>query len=1647
VNEAPVINSNGGGTTASVSVAENGTSVTTVSASDVDAGTSLTYSISGGTDSSKFSINSSSGVLTFRSAPDYETPGDSNDDNQYQVIVRASDGSLSDTQTITVTVTNANEAPVINSNGGGSTAGVSVAENSTAVTTVSASDVDAGGSLVYSISGGTDSSKFSINSSSGALTFRSAPNYENPGDSNGDNKYQVIVRASDGSLSDTQTITVTVTNVNEAPVITSNGGGSTASISVAENGTAVTTVSASDVDAGTTLTYTISGGTDASKFSINNSNGVLVFRSAPNYEIPGDSNDDNKYQVIVRASDGSLSDTQTITVTVTNVNEAPTNISLSSSSLAENRPENTTVGSLSTTDVDNSSTFTYTLVSGTGSTDNGFFNISGSALRTSETFDYETRNSYSIRVRSTDQGGLFTEKIFTITVTNVKENSATTITSDTPDPSVTGQSYPVTVDVSPAAGGGTPTGSVNVSDGSQSCTITLPATSCTLTSTTSGAKTLTATYGGDSNWNGSSDTESHTVQKADTAVTFDSVSAEPSVYGTNYTVSVSVSAEAPGSGMPTGSVQISDGIGNDCTAALSGGSGSCSLPSSQVGTVTLNASYGGDTNFNTASQTRSHTISKAGPTVTITDVSPSPSVTGEPITVSLTVTSTAGTPTGIVIVSYGSGLPAGSCTAYLTGGVGSCTLTIATAGSKTLSAEYQGDTSFSTSTNTTAHIVQKADSAVTISSVSPETTLTGQPYTVSVTAAAVSPGAGTPTGTVSVADGEGNTCSITLSNGSGSCELAAYTIGNKTIRTDYGGDGDFNESNTSQDHPVTIANTETTITSDAPDPSGYEEQITLEASVAPVLPAGGIPEGTVQFFEDTTFLCSGVLSSGTTQCTYDDLSVGSHNLTAVYSGETSTYLGSTSAEETHLVQSIQLDDNKTSTTFTDVGEFNVEGGGAPFTFSLKASGRFCNTSNGAGNGYFGISDSTLQRKSDTPAGTYSICVESQDKDGGTIQEEFEIIINNPPSLNELSLDHKTVGVLQTVVGTLTLTDGQDPQVVSLEADGPVCTAANSSGNALFEFNGLGLERKADTPVGEYKVCVQVKDAEDEIAQWSYAITVTSPPNALTLDHQTVSTHQIDVGEFKLKDGQRPYHYTLENTGEVCNSVNGAGNDRFEIGGKILQRKADTGVGTYAICAAVEDANGLTTQQDFTITVTEPPSNLTLSNNEVNTVEEIVGTLQTTAGQYLYEYSLEDNGDVCTLVNGADNDLFEVEGNALKRKANTSAGFYAVCLQTRDANGEVFQKAFSVTVSYEPASSELWSIALTSDMIVDGEGPGTLAGSMISTLHGTTFTLVDTDLFPLAANFNISPDGKLTLKTTANYALHQYYPLRLAGTSPDGETKTLDVVIQVMKNGTSAGAQAVPDEASVFVTKQIRIDVLSNDILSEGATEWVEHQIVRYPVLGEAEIGSIIYSASKILTGMDTLTYRACDDLGFCVTGEVEIAIESISGIPATGFPQGINSRLPVQPEEQVYSAENGLSIEIPKLSIDTPILGIPLEEGSWDLTWLGNQVGWLNGSAYPTWDGNAILTGHLVNAWGRPGVFHDLADLMWGDRVLIQMDGQTYTFEVREILENVAADDVETLTVHREEPWLSLVTCQDYDEESGTYSGRLIVRAVLVKVE
>ena len=217
-------------------------------------------------------------------------------------------------------------------------------ENTTGVGTVVARDVDAGDEVTsYEITDGADRSRFSIGRTTGALVFNAAPNFESPADvsssdpvnAGGNNEYLLVVTAKSGTgareMSAQQSITVTVLDVNEPPVIPARS-----TFDVDENTTGVGTVVARDADDEDEVTsYEITDGADRSRFSIGRTTGALVFNAAPNFESPADvaSSDpvnaggNNEYLLVVTAKSGSgareMSAQQSITVTVLDLNEPP----------------------------------------------------------------------------------------------------------------------------------------------------------------------------------------------------------------------------------------------------------------------------------------------------------------------------------------------------------------------------------------------------------------------------------------------------------------------------------------------------------------------------------------------------------------------------------------------------------------------------------------------------------------------------------------------------------------------------------------------------------------------------------------------------------------------------------------------------------------------------------------------------------------------------------------------------------------------------------------------------------------------------------------------------------------------------------------------------------------------------------------------------------------------------------------------------------------------------------------------------------------------------------------------------------------------------------------------------------------------------
>ena len=168
-------------------------------------------------------------------------------------------------------------------------------------------------------------------------------------------------------------------------------------------------------------------------------------------------------------------------------------------------------------------------------------------------------------------------------------------------------------------------------------------------------------------------------------------------------------------------------------------------------------------------------------------------------------------------------------------------------------------------------------------------------------------------------------------------------------------------------------------------------------------------------------------------------------------------------------------------------------------------------------------------------------------------------------------------------------------------------------------------------------------------------------------------------------------------------------------------------------------------------------------------------------------------------------------------------------------------------------------------------------------------------------------------------------------------------------------------------------------------------------------------------------------------------------LPKTGFAKGHVTTLEAQPENKAYT-ETAMMLEIPKLDVNIPIVGVPQREDAWDVTWLNQSAGYLVGSAFPTWAGNTVITGHVWDAYNQPGPFSELKSLNYGDQIQIEAWGLTYTYEVRES-KLVTKKSVNKVLQTEEFDWVTLMTCEFYNPFSGDYLFRRAVRAVLVSVK
>ena len=600
-----------------------------------------------------------------------------------------------------------------------------------------------------------------------------------------------------------------------------------------------------------------------------------------------------------------------------------------------------------------------------------------------------------------------------------------------------------------APGSGTPTGTVTFYDGSTALgTAGLNGGSASLTTSALavGSNSITASYGGDANFTTSISTALTQTVNQDGSATVVIGVPYPSVIGQAVTFTATVTAAAPGSGTPTGTVTFYDGSTVLDTATLSGGSAAFATSALALGSHPITAVYGGDTNFTGSTSPVFTQVVNEYASTTAVSSSVSPSVYGQSVIFTATVSATVpgeGTPTGTVTFYDGS---TALDTETLSGGSAMFTTSSLAVASHSITAVYGGDASFNGSTSTALSQVVNPDGSTTVvtSSVNPSVVTQTVTFTATVTAAA--PGSGTPTGQVIFYDGTDRhryrepQRRLGLLHHLGPGARRPFDHGPV-----YAGNADFTQSTSTPVTQTVNQDGSTTTVSFSANPAIYGEPVTFTATVSAAAPGSGTPTGTVTFYDGTTAIDTETLAGGMATFTTSSLALGNHSISAGYGGDTDF---TTSTSATITVSITPVPPPAAGNQSVTVGEglsraitlSSSDPDGDPLAFAVTApptagqlTGNGANVTYTPGSGFSG-NDSFQFTVTDTTTGLTSVGVVS-------------ITVVPPPTASNQSVT-ATENSAQSI--TLTSTDpNADPltyTVTSPPADGRL---SGSGANLIY----------------------------------------------------------------------------------------------------------------------------------------------------------------------------------------------------------------------------------------------------------------------------------------------------------------------------------------------------------------------------------------------------------------------------------------------------------------------------------------------------------------------------------------------------------------------------------------------------------------------
>jgi Bacterial Ig-like domain (group 3) len=485
------------------------------------------------------------------------------------------------------------------------------------------------------------------------------------------------------------------------------------------------------------------------------------------------------------------------------------------------------------------------------------------------------------------------------------------LASSTPDAHtvVAGQSLTFTASVTNTGTSGiTPTGTVTFTDTTyavvnsalQTTTTTLAANvpldsngHATFSSSSLSADFhfITVQYSGDSNFSAGSSSLVQTIHGGASSTAIASTP-NPSTTGQSVTFTATVTSVPPATGTPTGQVTFQQGNTVLAQAPVnSSGVVSFSTSALAAGSDTITATYASDFLFAVSSGSSVQIVQSAFATTTTVSSSPNPSVFGQSVTFTATVSSGNGTPVGTVTFTEGSNVLASNVTVDGSGHAAFSTSALA-AGSHTITATFTGGAGWGNSSGSDSaspQVVNK-DATTTALSSSANPSVFSQPVMFTAAVTANSPGSGVPTGTVTFKNGSSTLGTSTLDGtGHATFTTSTLTVAAHSITAVYNGDSNFNISTSSTLTQTVNKDATTSSVTSSLNPSTRHQSVTFTATVAVTAPGTAVPTGSVAFKDGTTTLSTKTLnSSGQATFSTSSLARGSHSITVVYAGSSNS---------------------------------------------------------------------------------------------------------------------------------------------------------------------------------------------------------------------------------------------------------------------------------------------------------------------------------------------------------------------------------------------------------------------------------------------------------------------------------------------------------------------------------------------------------------------------------------------------------------------------------------------------------------------------------------------------------------------------------------------------------------------------------------